>query len=607
MRASAASHWTRIGAVALLFVCWLALPGSALAGGVWKEGSVSSPFTLTLSEGLVVVANNGDPAVRLKYEMSVLYDGSAGQRDVRSIRMVDPGTVLATLGKSGFLARFSTSGQFLGESKIPSAGRPFDAFPLADGMYVVDRGPRDGSDPIRECGIMRLDALGKVTWDYRGDIEPGLGELWDPYTVEPLSSGNLLIADSLGHRVIEVDPSTRLVQWHYGEFGVFGADVGRLNRPHSAQRVPGSDVTLIADSENDRVLEVRGNGGIAWQYGGSAGSGPNRLSQPNSARRLANGDRLICDTGNKRVIVVNEAKSVVEEYGVGVRSPVGALLKPVAAIRAPDGSTIVADSDKYRVVRFRYRTRYEYVATSGAIDPARGKTKWFTKLAVDAVRPPGSAVLAEYSMDGHTWDDVPSSGALPSSARGSAIRYRLRLTAGTYDAAPVVNGVSITWSDTAPSSSKATGGSGSGSSAKKKATKTGGSSSGASTAQTSASTRSSSSRTVGTGSGSAETTTVAAGGDSSAIGGGRSGGAGGSGGDAVTSSTTMSGWLMSEVRDDIGGASGTSGAGGFEAGRSLGGSGIPGIALVFAVYTLGIAWAPGSRTLGRLIATAFAT
>ena len=321
---------------------------------------------------------------------------------------------------------------------------------------------------------------------------------------------------------------------------------------------------------------------------------------------------LICDSTRNRVLEVNRAGAVVREYPGAVSVPDG-IKDPRAATRAADGSTIVADHGNRRILRFRYKTRYEYVATSGAIDPARGKTKWFTKLTVDAVRPAGSTVLAEYSMDGHTWDDVPSSGALPSSAKGSAIRYRLRLTAGRYDSAPVVNGVAITWSDTAPGTSTDDGDSyhndevvdDTGSSA----SKSGGSSSGKSSSKTKTSTskRPGSSRTIGTGSGSTESTTVAAGGDSSAIGGGTGGGSGGTGGDAVTSSTTMSGWLMSEVKDDVGGPNGKSGVGGFEAGRSLGGSGIPGIALVFAVYTFGVAWSPGSKALGRLVAAVLAT
>jgi hypothetical protein len=496
-----------------------------------------------------------------------------------------------------------------GDGDIPGKlWRVWDATPLDDGgIILVDRG-EDRGDTVPTGWVRCLDPFNRLRWGFTAMQGRMVGELMDPFSAEPASASTTLITDSLGCRVIEVDNNTGDVVWFYGEYGVKGSGPGQLRLPHSAQRLPDGN-TLICDSENHRVIEVTRQKGVAWSFstGGTIGE-----TGPNTAVRLTSGpsqgDTLICDSDKNRVIEVDKSGTVVREYP-GLAG--GSLDNPRAAVRAPDGSTIIADYGNRRLVRFRHKTRFEYVATSGAIDPARGKIKWFTKLTVDAARPAGSAVLAEYSMDGHTWDDVPASGALPASAKGSAIRYRLRLSTTRYDSAPVVNGVSITWRDTAPGTSTDDGDSyhndevsdGKGSSAGKG----GSSSSSKSSSKRSTSKRTGSSRTVGTGSGSTESTTVAAGGDSAAIGGGTSGSADGTGGDAVTSSTTMSGWLMSEVKDDVGGNSGKSGVGGFEAGRSLGGSGIPGIALVFAVYTLGVAWSPSSRVLGRLIAAVLPT
>jgi hypothetical protein len=583
--------------LALSVALWcLVLPTPALAS-VWK----SSPAQLALSPGLVLVTVEGKPVLKPQHEVTVLYSNAAGYRDIRSIRMDRDGNFVAACGKSRQVVRFTSGGQALGESGFE---RPFDTYPLADGgMWVLDRGEAGGDDPIRTWRIMRLDKLGQVTRLFRGDQGPWLGKIWDPYTIEPLSSGNYLVSDSNGHRVVEITESGG-IEWSYGTYLTVGSGQGQLNHPR-AQHVAGAANVLIADSDNNRVLEVRkADNSVVWQYGGSVGSGPNQLKQPNAATRLANGNTLICDTANKRVIVVDgKTKSVVEEYGTGAQTPsTGALLKPMAVMRAPDGSTIVGDTDQYRVLRYRYKTRHEYVATSGAIDPDRGKTKRFTKLVVDAVRPSGSSVAAEYSMDGRTWLDVSASGALPSSAKGSAIRYRLRMTAGTADSAPAIRGVSITWNDAAPSASTGkskSGGTGGSASSKSKA----GSSSGTAASQGSGTVGTAASRTTSSGSGSGESTTVAAGGSSAAIGGGESGGSSAAGGEAVAQAATKSGWLMSEVKGSAGAEGGT-GAGGFAApDRSLGDLQVPGVALVFIVYSLGVAWSPASGLAVRLFAT----
>jgi hypothetical protein len=65
------------------------------------------------------------------------------------------------------------------------------------------------------------------------------------------------------------------------------------------------DTLLVADSENDRVLEVR-NGRIVWEYGGSA-----VFDWPRDADRLPNGHTLVADSYNDRVVELNEDGNIV--------------------------------------------------------------------------------------------------------------------------------------------------------------------------------------------------------------------------------------------------------------------------------------------------------
>jgi hypothetical protein len=63
---------------------------------------------------------------------------------------------------------------------------------------------------------------------------------------------------------------------------------------------------------------------------------------------------------------------------------------------------------------------------------------------------------------------------------------------------------------------------------------------------------------------------------------------------------------MSEVKDEVGGTSGTAGTGGFGSDSGLGKSRVPGIALLFATYAVGLAWSPPSKTVLRVIVTTMA-
>ncbi|WP_266074971.1 hypothetical protein [Haladaptatus caseinilyticus] len=65
------------------------------------------------------------------------------------------------------------------------------------------------------------------------------------------------------------------------------------------------ETLLVADSENDRVLEIR-DGNIVWEYGGSA-----IFDWPRDADRLSNGHTLVTDSYNDRVVEVDENGEIV--------------------------------------------------------------------------------------------------------------------------------------------------------------------------------------------------------------------------------------------------------------------------------------------------------
>ena len=90
-----------------------------------------------------------------------------------------------------------------------------------------------------------------------------------------------------------------------------GDDPEQLNNPNSAELLENGHI-LIADENNNRVIEVDRAGDIVWQYGNPADT--SILNATAFASRLENWNTLITDSGNSHVIEVNRAGPVVWSY-----------------------------------------------------------------------------------------------------------------------------------------------------------------------------------------------------------------------------------------------------------------------------------------------------
>jgi len=108
-----------------------------------------------------------------------------------------------------------------------------------------------------------------------------------------------------------------------------------LSYPDDAERLSNGN-TLIADSGNNRIIEVTSDGTIVWDY--STG-----LNWPRDVERLLNGNTLIADASNNRVIEVASDSTLVWEYSTGLNVPVD-------ADRLSNGNTLIADCCNNRII-----------------------------------------------------------------------------------------------------------------------------------------------------------------------------------------------------------------------------------------------------------------
>jgi uncharacterized protein (UPF0248 family) len=197
-----------------------------------------------------------------------------------------------------------------------------------------------------QCGTV---AVSNDIWNHRvaGISGNKDNKLNFPLSAERQKDGNTLVAEGDNQRVIEVNPRGRVV-W------IFQAkEAGGEFYPVRARRLENGN-TLIADWAGHRVIEVNKKKRIVWQYGipGRPGAGTNQLNFPRDAVRIQDGNTLIADAENERVIEVETSGDIVWQFGITGIAWVGGeyLNNPVSAVRLGNGNTLVTDEENSRVV-----------------------------------------------------------------------------------------------------------------------------------------------------------------------------------------------------------------------------------------------------------------
>ena len=165
-------------------------------------------------------------------------------------------------------------------------------------------------------------------------IEPCGTELCCPTSAMPLADGSFLICDAGNGRVLELDAGGR-VAWQFGDAGI---ERHAFSFPRSVEST-GINAYLVADTANDRVVQVRDGEIHAWPT-----PGPAQLFWPRCARLTPAGSLLVADGRNARVVelsasgmVLNELRRLDLEGGLPLSDPHDVRL-------LPDGKLLLADA-----------------------------------------------------------------------------------------------------------------------------------------------------------------------------------------------------------------------------------------------------------------------
>jgi len=225
-------------------------------------------------------------------------------------------------------------------------------FTLMAGTGIPPGGTADCPRGCADNRVMLVDPAGAIVWQYgkAGVTGSGFDELNTPVQNTFLTNFDVLITDQGNQRVIEVDLITKKIVWQYGRTGLAGCGANELNSPNSAELLANGHI-LIADENNNRVIEVTRAKAIVWSYGSCSGT---ELSGAAFASRLPDGQTLITDSNNHRILGVTSAKKIAFEYETtsqpGSCDVANTCPLPSRAVRLANGNTLISNQFDMQVI-----------------------------------------------------------------------------------------------------------------------------------------------------------------------------------------------------------------------------------------------------------------
>jgi len=276
------------------------------------------------------------------------------------------------------------TGEHVSVRRFPDVLDSHDVDRISDDELLLNDMSQDGEARIFVYNTTR----GAVTWEYRFADHPeqfphaGGGEFGGDWThnndVEQVDDGVFMVSVRNFDQVVAIDRETKEIVWK------LDADDDRdvlfeQHNPDYIESENGTPTVLVADSENDRVVEYARIDG-AWERTWVLRGGG--LAEPRDADRLPNGNTLVVDRFGHRLLEVTPQGQVVwemyapwqpydaERLGTGDESS-GPTMRAVGATgtHALTGSQGV--DDRRAAACYDYLTAGERGNTLAPTEPAR--------------------------------------------------------------------------------------------------------------------------------------------------------------------------------------------------------------------------------------------
>jgi RHS repeat-associated protein len=174
------------------------------------------------------------------------------------------------------------------------------------------------------------------------------GSLSGPRGVAVDSKGNVFVANTGGHFVVELDAKKAFVRQFGYTNGYGGSAVTQFNYPRQLMLDEGNGLLYVLDYENNRVS--------AWTTMGVAVTvyGSGKLSAPNGMALDGVGNLYVSDTGHHRLLKYDIAMgAALVTMGSGPGTFAGQLSSPQGMAMGPDGNLWVAEKNNKRFSVFQ--------------------------------------------------------------------------------------------------------------------------------------------------------------------------------------------------------------------------------------------------------------
>jgi hypothetical protein len=310
---------------------------------VWRESSADGYFEVSkLSDGTVIAAFANESATEC---------GALGSPCARTgFRHIDPSGSSSpeVISEYSFPVASLTNSEVHGVDRIDNGTYVFTDMD-AERIAIVDNGSQVWEWPASSFYEAPDDPTSR-DWLHINDVDV-IDE--DRFLVSVRNANQLVVVER-GHGVVEVinaddggsDSSCTVdgqLQDFDGDGDVRCGDPAVLDHQHNPQWL-GPGAVLVADSDNDRVVELHRTENGLWEPVWTVESANGvALDWPRDADRLPNGNTLITDSLNKRVIEVDETGQAVWGIGTGSDIPYEADRLEIGEYSGPFNSTVGSD------------------------------------------------------------------------------------------------------------------------------------------------------------------------------------------------------------------------------------------------------------------------